>query len=85
MEGLIGKKIGMTSVFNEAGDNIACTVVQLGPCVVTQVKTETTDGYNAVQLGYGERKVKNAILCLRKPVIVETGKNIVLRPARTIV
>ena len=60
MEGLIGKKIGMTSVFNEAGDNIACTVVQLGPCVVTQVKTETTDGYNAVQLGYGERKVKNA-------------------------
>jgi large subunit ribosomal protein L3 len=60
VEGLIGKKIGMTSVFNEAGDNIACTVVQLGPCVVTQVKTEATDGYNAVQLGYGERKVKNA-------------------------
>ncbi len=60
MEGLIGKKIGMTSVFNEAGDNIACTVVQLGPCVVTQVKSEETDGYNAVQLGYGERKVKNA-------------------------
>jgi large subunit ribosomal protein L3 len=58
VEGLIGKKIGMTSVFNEAGDNIACTVVQLGPCVVTQVKTEATDGYNAVQLGYGERKVK---------------------------
>lgn len=50
----------MTSVFNEAGDNIACTVVQLGPCVVTQVKTEETDGYNAVQLGYGERKVKNS-------------------------
>ncbi len=60
MEGLIGKKIGMTSVFNEAGDNIACTVVQLGPCVITQVKTEATDGYNAVQLGYGERKLKNA-------------------------
>lgn len=60
MEGLIGKKIGMTSVYNEAGDNIACTVVQLGPCVITQVKTEATDGYNAVQLGYGERKVKNA-------------------------
>jgi len=60
VEGLIGKKIGMTSVFNEAGDNIACTVIQLGPCVVTQVKSKETDGYNAVQLGYGERKVKNA-------------------------
>lgn len=50
----------MTSVFNEAGDNIACTVVQLGPCVVTQVKTEETDGYNAVQVGYGERKAKKS-------------------------
>jgi large subunit ribosomal protein L3 len=60
VEGLIGKKIGMTSIFNEAGDNIACTVVQLGPCVVTQVKTDETDGYNAVQLGYGERKVKSS-------------------------
>jgi large subunit ribosomal protein L3 len=60
VEGLIGKKIGMTSIFNEAGDNIACTVVQLGPCVVTQVKTNESDGYNAVQLGYGERKVKSS-------------------------
>jgi large subunit ribosomal protein L3 len=58
VEGLIGKKIGMTSFFNEAGDNIACTVVEVGPCVVTQVKTMESDGYNSIQLGYGERKVK---------------------------
>lgn len=59
MEGLIGKKIGMTSIFTEAGDNIACTVVEVGPCVVTQVKTDETDGYNAIQLGFGERKAKS--------------------------
>lgn len=49
----------MTSIFNEAGDNVACTVVEVGPCVVTQVKTEETDGYNAVQLGFGEKKAKS--------------------------
>jgi large subunit ribosomal protein L3 len=59
VEGLIGKKVGMTSIFNEAGDNIACTVVEVGPCVVTQVKTYETDGYNALQLGFGERKEKH--------------------------
>ena len=59
MEGLIGKKVGMTSIFNEAGENIACTVVEVGPCVITQVKTEETDGYNAIQLGFGERKAKS--------------------------
>jgi large subunit ribosomal protein L3 len=59
VEGLIGKKVGMTSIFNEAGDNIACTVVEVGPCVVTQVKTDETDGYNALQLGFGERKEKH--------------------------
>lgn len=59
MNGLIGKKIGMTSVFDAAGRNVACTVVELGPCVVTQVKTEETDGYGALQLGYGEAKEKN--------------------------
>ena len=48
MEGLIGKKIGMTSVFNEFGDNVACTVIEMGPCVVTQVKGQDSDGYNAV-------------------------------------
>ena len=59
MNGLIGKKVGMTSIFDEAGNNIACTVVEAGPCVVTQVKTEDTDGYTALQLGFGEAKVKN--------------------------
>lgn len=59
MNGLIGKKIGMTSIFTEAGRNLACTVVELGPCVVTQIKTEDTDGYNALQLGFGDAKAKN--------------------------
>lgn len=49
----------MTSIFNAAGDNIPCTVVEVGPCVVTQVKTEKSDGYNALQLGFGERKAKS--------------------------
>ena len=59
MSGIIGKKIGMTSIFSAAGKNIPCTVIEAGPCVVTQVKNEETDGYTAVQLGYGERKEKN--------------------------
>jgi large subunit ribosomal protein L3 len=59
MPGIIGKKIGMTSVFSPEGENIACTVIQAGPCVVTQVKSEETDGYRAVQLSFGERKEKN--------------------------
>ncbi len=60
MPGLIGKKIGMTSVFDENGNNIPCTVLEVGPCVVTQIKTEEKDGYNAVQFAYGEKKEKNA-------------------------
>ncbi len=59
MNGLIGKKIGMTSIFDDAGNNMACTVVEAGPCVVTQVKTKENDGYKAIQLGFGEAKVKN--------------------------
>ncbi len=59
MNGIIGKKIGMTSIFDSAGRNIACTVVEAGPCVVTQVKTDDTDGYSSLQLGFGEAKVKN--------------------------
>ncbi len=59
MAGIIGKKIGMTSVFSVEGKNIPCTVIEAGPCVVTQVKTEESDGYNALQLGYGEKKEKN--------------------------
>lgn len=56
MNGLIGKKIGMTSVFDKSGKNVACTIIEAGPCVVTQVRTEDTDGYSALQLAYGERK-----------------------------
>jgi large subunit ribosomal protein L3 len=59
VNGLIGKKIGMTSIYDATGAAIACTVVELGPCVVTQVKTTETDGYSAIQLGYGEAKEKN--------------------------
>ena len=58
MPGLLGKKIGMTSVFSAEGKNIPCTVVEVGPCVVTQVKTVAKDGYDAVQLGFGEQKEK---------------------------
>jgi len=56
MPGLIGKKIGMTSIFNEEGKNIPCTIIQAGPCVVTQLKTEKVDGYTAVQLSFDEQK-----------------------------
>jgi|TARA_B110000263_G_scaffold242746_1_gene248608 large subunit ribosomal protein L3 len=56
MPGLIGKKIGMTSIFNEDGKNIPCTIIQAGPCVVTQLKTEKVDGYTAVQLSFDEQK-----------------------------
>ena len=59
MSGIIGKKIGMTSIYSADGRSVACTVIEAGPCVVTQVKNEETDGYTAVQLGYGERKEKN--------------------------
>ncbi|REJ81773.1 MAG: 50S ribosomal protein L3 [Bacteroidetes bacterium] len=59
MSGIIGKKIGMTSVFGADGKYIPCTIVQAGPCVVTQVKTKDTDGYEAVQLSFGERKEKH--------------------------
>jgi large subunit ribosomal protein L3 len=60
MPGLIGKKIGMTSVFDENGNNIPCTVLEVGPCVVTQIKKVETDGYNAVQLAYDDQKEKNS-------------------------
>ena len=59
MPGLLGKKIGMTSVFSAEGKNIPCTVVEVGTCVVTQVKTVAKDGYDAVQLGFGEQKEKH--------------------------
>tara|TARA_A100001035_G_C27779618_1_gene501033 strand:+ start:2122 stop:2739 length:618 start_codon:yes stop_codon:yes gene_type:complete len=59
MSGLIGKKIGMTSLYDENGSNLACTVIEAGPCVVTQIKNEEKDGYNSVQLGFLEKKERN--------------------------
>ena len=59
MPGLIGRKIGMTSIYSAEGKATPCTVIEAGPCVVTQVKTQETDGYEAVQLGFGDRKEKN--------------------------
>ena len=60
MAGLIGKKIGMTSIYSAEGKNIPCTVIEAGPCVITQVKTVEKDGYDAVQLGFDDRKEKNS-------------------------
>ncbi len=59
MQGLIGKKIGMTSLYDEEGNNVPVTVIQAGPCVVTQIKTVEKDGYDAVQLGFDDKKEKN--------------------------
>ncbi|WP_090973895.1 50S ribosomal protein L3 [Parapedobacter composti] len=59
MSGIIGKKVGMTSIYDANGKNIPCTVIEAGPCVVTQIRTEEKDGYSAVQLAYDEAKEKN--------------------------
>jgi large subunit ribosomal protein L3 len=59
MIGIIGKKIGMTSIFDPSGKQIACTIVEAGPCVVSQLKTVETDGYSATQLAFGDKKEKN--------------------------
>lgn len=59
MSGIIGKKVGMTTIFNAEGQAVPCTLIEAGPCVVTQVRTEDKDGYSAIQLGYGEKKEKN--------------------------
>lgn len=59
MQGLIGKKVGMTSIFNEDGKNIPCTVIEAGPCAVTQIKTKEVDGYDAIQLGFDEKREKS--------------------------
>lgn len=60
MSGLIGKKIGMTSIFDEYGKNVPCTVLEVGPCIVTQVRTEEVDGYSALQLGFDDKTDKSA-------------------------
>ena len=70
MPGLIGKKIGMTSIFSEDGKNVAVTVIEAGPCVVTQVKTLEKDGYNAVQLAFDDKKEKSS----NKPEIAHFKK-----------
>ena len=60
MKGIIGKKVGMTSIFDPTGKQTACTIIEAGPCVVTQVKTQETDGYSALQLSFGDKKEKNS-------------------------
>ncbi|HDQ15893.1 MAG TPA: 50S ribosomal protein L3, partial [Bacteroidetes bacterium] len=65
MSGLIGKKIGMTSLYDASGKNIPCTVIEAGPCVVTQVKTKDQDGYDAIQLAYEDKKEKKTSKALQ--------------------
>lgn len=65
MSGIIGKKLGMTSLYNEDGKNMPCTVIEAGPCVVTQVRSEEVDGYKAIQLGFGEKKEKSTTNALK--------------------
>lgn len=65
MSGIIGKKIGMTSLFNAEGKNLPCTIIQAGPCKVLQIKTEENDGYTSVQLGFEEKKEKNVSNALK--------------------
>ena len=83
IQGLLGTKIGMAQIFSELGEEIPVTVVKVGPCTVVQVKRDQTDGYNAVQLGYGEKKLQLAT----KPMIghcTKAGKGVfrVLREVR---
>jgi large subunit ribosomal protein L3 len=66
MSGLLGKKIGMTSLYDENGKNLPCTVIQAGPCVVTQVRTKAVDGYEALQLGFDDKSDKNTSQALKK-------------------
>ena len=65
MSGIIGKKVGMTTIYDDSGRNIACTVIQAGPCVVTQIKEPERDGYRAIQLSYDEKKEKRTTNALK--------------------
>jgi large subunit ribosomal protein L3 len=65
MSGIIGKKIGMTSIFDNDGKNVPCTVIEAGPCVVTQVKTKKVDGYDAIQIAYDDKKEKHTTKALK--------------------
>jgi len=64
MSGILGRKVGMTTIYDDAGNQVVCTVIEAGPCAVTQVKTEETDGYTALQLAFGERKAKRTTSAL---------------------
>ena len=66
MKGLIGRKLGMTSVFTDDGSSVPCTLIEAGPCYVTAVKTKENDGYTALQLGFTERKEKHVMMKLKK-------------------
>ena len=76
MRGLIGKKSGMTQIFNDGGQASPVTVVEGGPCVVTQVKTHASDGYDAIQVGYGERKAKHSNKSLNGHFEIENKRDI---------
>jgi len=65
MKGIIGKKIGMTSIFSSDGKQTSCTIIEAGPCVVTQVKTPESDGYSAIQLAFGDKNEKHSTLAAR--------------------
>jgi len=65
MSGLIGKKIGMTSIFDDNGKNIPCTVIEAGPCVITQVRTKEVDGYESLQLGFDDKAEKQTTKALK--------------------
>ncbi|MDX9942013.1 MAG: 50S ribosomal protein L3 [Bacteroidales bacterium] len=65
MSGIIGKKIGMTSIFDASGKNIPCTVIEAGPCVITQIKTKDKDGYDAIQMAFDEKKEKRTTKALK--------------------
>ncbi|MDR1593670.1 MAG: 50S ribosomal protein L3 [Prevotellaceae bacterium] len=83
MPGIIGKKVGMTSVFGDDGKNIPCTVIEAGPCVVTQVKSVEIDGYEAIQLAYDDKKEKNtskSLLCHFKKAGTTPKKKVVEFP-----
>ncbi|PWH09973.1 50S ribosomal protein L3 [Bacteroidetes bacterium SCGC AAA795-G10] len=80
MSGLIGKKIGMTSLYDNSGKNVACTVIEAGPCFVSQIKSKETDGYQAVQLAYddkSEKKVTNSELGHFKKANINVKKKLV--------
>lgn len=65
MSGLLGKKIGMTSIYDEDGKNVPCTVIEAGPCVVTQVRTKEVDGYEAIQLAFEDKKEKHTTKAMK--------------------